>query len=366
MNKTIAFTGGGTAGHVFPGLAVYRRLESEAEEAGIELSMFWMGSRKGMEGRIIRKEGIPYIGLPSGKLRRYFSIRNFLDLFNIAAGFIISLICLARRKPDMLFSKGGYVSVPPVMAARFLKIPVFAHESDTDPGLATRISSRFAHRILVSFEETVEYFQDNIRSRIIVTGNPVRDEIYRADRERGRLMLGLDANETLLLVLGGSQGALQINKLIWKSAERLVTKGKILHQMGELTYRESEIEGYETRRFIGEELPDIMAAADLVVSRAGAATLWELAVLGKPMILIPLGTGSSRGDQLKNAEILKSRGAARVFSGEIEPLELENEIEGLLASSQARSDMALAAGTLVNKNAALVIAGILLNYNKGD
>ncbi|MBI9102809.1 MAG: undecaprenyldiphospho-muramoylpentapeptide beta-N-acetylglucosaminyltransferase [Spirochaetales bacterium] len=362
MKKTIIFTGGGTAGHVFPGLAVFRQLEKEAEKDGIELDLRWMGSRKGMERQIIEAEGIPYIGLPSGKLRRYFSFQNFLDLFNIGSGFLIALIRLASLKPAAIFSKGGYVSVPPVMAAKFLRIPVFAHESDSSPGLATRISSRFAHRILLSLEETKGYFPDSMNSRLIVTGNPVRREIYDADRAEGRKTLGLDDKTPFILVLGGSQGARQINDLIFDMAPELVKHTRILHQMGELTYKESNIPGYETRKFIREELPNFISAADIVISRAGAATLWELAVLGKPMILIPLGTGSSRGDQLKNAEILKARGAAEVFYGEIEPIELKNRILNLAKDEKTLEKMGQAAKKLVSQNSAVVISRMLLEY----
>ena len=362
MKKKIVFTGGGTAGHVFPGLAVYRQLEAMAQKEGTDLELRWMGSLRGMERKIIEAEGIPYTGLPSGKLRRYFSVQNFFDLFKLAAAFIAALWVLNRLKPAALFSKGGFVSVPPVIAARLLKIPVFAHESDATPGLATRISARFAHKILLSLDETRSYFPDPGSPRLVVTGNPVRQAVYDADRTRGRAALGLDETTPFILVLGGSQGARQVNELIGEIAPDIVPQARILHQMGELTYKESTRDGYETRKFIREDLPDYMAAADLVITRAGAATLWELAVLKRPMLLIPLGIGSSRGDQLINAGILEKRGAAVVFTGDIKPEELKDTVLDLLSNPDRLKIMGRAAGELVNKNSAVEIGRMLLEY----
>jgi len=358
----VAFTGGGTAGHVFPGLAVWRELESLAAESGTELDLVWLGSRKGMEKGILKGEGIPYRGFFSGKLRRYFSFQNFLDLFRLAAGFTGAFFYLLRKKPDILFSKGGFVSVPPVAAAGLLGIPVFVHESDADPGLATRIGSRFARRILVSYPETRDCFPPARRELVTVTGNPVREAVYRGNRQRGRELLGLDDATPLLLVLGGSQGALQVNLLVEALAPELVRHGRILHQMGSLTFKESSLPGYETRDFIRDELPDFMAAADLVLGRAGAATLWELAVLGKPMVLIPLGTGSSRGDQLRNARIFERRGAARVFQGEVNPGELGRTLTELLTSPELRKKMGETSASLAGDKPGRTIAGLIMDF----
>ena len=353
MNSRIAFTGGGTAGHVFPGLAVLRCLEeSPRGEKGHPISkrpleFFWIGSRGGLERRILREAGIPYYGIPAGKLRRYLSFKNFTDVFKVAAGILASLIILIRERPDLLFSKGGFVSVPPVLAARFLKIPVIIHESDADPGLATRITSRFARRILVSYDETQDCFPPPRRRRVVVTGNPVRGEIFLGNREAGRKALGVAPGKLLLLVLGGSQGALEINELIGELAPRLVKKCRILHQMGGQTYKPSSVRGYDTRDFIGAELPDFLAAADLVVSRAGAGTLWELAVLGKPMLLIPLGERNSRGDQMRNAELFQSRGAAEVLSGKVTPRRLEEALNRLLENPERRRTLSAASEAVV-------------------
>lgn len=194
----------------------------------------------------------------------------------------------------------------------------------------------------------------------MVTGNPVRAEIYRGSREEGRKALGLGEGDLLLMVLGGSQGALQINRLIGELAPKLVKRCRILHQMGSLTFEKSTLEGYETREFIGPELPDYLAAADLVVSRAGAGTLWELAALRKPMVLIPLGTGSSRGDQLKNAELLKKRGAAEVLSGEVTVTQLEELLTRLLDDKARREALSSACGGLVEHRGDEVVADLIL------
>ena len=358
MNSRIAFTGGGTAGHVFPGLAVLRSLE-EAPEGRGPLECFWIGSSGGMERQILGEAGIPYYGIPAGKLRRYLSLQNFTDLFKVVAGILSSLAILIQRRPALLFSKGGFVSVPPVLAAWILRIPVMIHESDVDPGLATRITARFARRILVSYEETRNCFAPPLGERVAVTGNPVRREIYLANREAGRRALGLADDQLLLMVLGGSQGALQINKLIAELAPQLVKRCQILHQMGKQTYRASSVEGYDTRKFIGAELPDYLAAADVVVSRAGAGSLWELAALRKPMILIPLGRENSRGDQIRNAELFQTRGSAETLTGEVTPQRLMQTLNRLLEDPARRRALSGACETLAQRRGDRAVAELI-------
>jgi len=361
MNKRIAFTGGGTAGHVFPGLAVYRALEEELIRREGKADLYWIGGRGGMEGPLLKDQAVRFYGIPTGKLRRYFSFRNFVDPFKVAGGFFAALFLFLKERPGLLFSKGGFVAVPPVLAAGLLKIPVFIHESDTDPGLATRITSRMAEKIFVAYEETRNQFSPALRGKVVVTGNPVRKEMLQGDRDRGRTALGVEEGELLLLVLGGSQGALQVNDLIRALAPELVKRCRILHQMGDLTFQESTLEGYDTRRFIGAELPDYLAAADLVVSRAGAGTLWELASLGKPMVLIPLGSGASRGDQLKNAEMLKKRGAARVLTGDVTEQRLFRELDELFTDPEKRESLSLGCAGLVEGRADRDLAGYILD-----
>lgn len=357
--RVIAVTGGGTGGHVYPGIAVIEELKDKSGGTDV----VWIGSRNGIEKEIVKGFNIPYYSIPSGKLRRYFSLNNFFDLFRIAAGFFYSLYLLKRLKVDVLFSKGGFVSVPPVIAAYFLLIPSVTHDSDLDPGLATRINSRFVKKILVPYDESAE--STGYTEKVLVTGNPVRREIFTGNADEGKKLFEIPRDKKVILVLGGSLGALQINNLVYSIAGRLVSSYCIVHQMGALTFRESGIEGYVTVPFLKKELPHILAAADLVVSRAGAGTLWENGAAEKASILIPLGTGSSRGDQIRNAEYFASRGAAEVLTGEVTPEMLYEKIEILMKDDEKRRRMGIAAGKICGTEAAGRIAEILLEYTGG-
>ncbi len=355
MPKRIAFTGGGTGGHIFPGLAVAEALLSRGE-----YELFWIGSGSPVEREIVRRWGIPFHAVPSGKLRRYFSLRNFSDVFRILAGFAVSLKILRREHPDLLFSKGGFVSVPPVIAASLLGIPVFSHESDVDPGLATRINLRFSERLFVAYERTRQCFAPAVREKIAVSGNPVRAEISRGDRARGRAFLGVADDRPLLLVLGGSQGSVQVNDLVAGILPRLLDRCVVVHQMGELSCRASSDERYITAPFFREEFADILAAADLVVARSGAGSVWELAARGKPSILIPLAGNATRGDQVLNARLFSELGAARVLEGEDASCEkLLSSVLELLDDPADLASMSTAAASLGSLNAAGTIAAII-------
>ena len=303
----IAIAGGGTAGHVFPGIAV-------AEELG--RNVVWIGSSRGVERGLVTEAGIPFHGIPAGKLRRYLSLRNLTDVLRVAAGVFASLRILRKERPRLLFSKGGYVSVPPVVAARLFRIPAFTHESDFDPGLATRINLRLCERVLVSYPQTLEFLPPRYREKAIVTGNPVRAAFYAADPRKGRSFVGCDAETPLLLVLGGSLGSSSVNRLIEAARPRLTERWFVVHQMGAREARPAREARYHAAAFFQAELPDLMAAARIVVCRAGANTLAELAALGRPSVLIPLPASGSRGDQIRNAELFRSRGAASVLREE--------------------------------------------------
>ncbi len=300
----IAFTGGGTAGHVFPGIAV-------AEELGRRV--LWIGSQGGVEKKLAEDAGIEFRGIPAGKLRRYFSLRNVSDIGRIIFAVVAAARILKKEKPAFLFSKGGFVSVPPVVAARLCGIPAYTHESDFDPGLATRINLMFCEKVLVSFAETVDFLPARFRQKAVVTGNPVRRAVYAADAGRGRRYLGCDPSAQIILVLGGSQGSSFINGLVASCLARLVPRFFVVHQMGAQDYTASTLRNYLPAAFFSAELPDIIAAADLVICRSGANTLAELAALGRPSILVPLSRSGSRGDQLRNAEVFRARGAALVL-----------------------------------------------------
>jgi UDP-N-acetylglucosamine--N-acetylmuramyl-(pentapeptide) pyrophosphoryl-undecaprenol N-acetylglucosamine transferase len=363
VNVRIACVGGGTGGHIFPGVAVIDELR--ARNPSVEV--FWIGSGKKLEREILDRFGIPYYSVPSGKLRRYFSLRNFVDLFKTAAGVLSSLFLLRRLGAEVLFSKGGYVAVGPVIAAAILGIPVAAHESDRDPGLATRITARFARTLFLPYPQSGDEHFQNFRGRVVVTGNPIRAELLRGRREEGLRLLGLEGSKPLVLVLGGSQGAAQINRLIGEILDELLSKAFVVHQMGAAGYLPSTRQGYITTSLFHENFPHILAAADLVISRAGAGTLWESAVLGKPSILIPLGTGSSRGDQVRNAGLFVEQGAA--FSLEGESAEAGKLLEltmKILDDGELRGRMAEKARELCDPFAAGKIADLLLSMDTGQ
>jgi len=331
---SIALTGGGTGGHIYPGLAV-----ASAVKARFPCRLFWMGAETGMDRKIVEDAGMEFFGIPSGKLRRYFSPRNISDIFNIARGFFAARRILKRERPALLFSKGGFVSVPPCAAAKTLGIPVFTHESDYSPGLATRINSRFAERIYIPYRQSAAFYRGRSAGKTRVSGNPIRSEFAAADAALGRAFLGIADGERILLVLGGSLGSREINNLVRASLPRLTKHYTVVHQTGETTEENNPLsnpEGPTPRRNIEEEekdtsketpwlnrykpyayfrdeIPHVIAAAELVLCRSGAGTIWECKSLDKPMVLIPLRGAGTRGDQVENALLFEEAGAAICF-----------------------------------------------------
>ena len=314
------FTGGGTGGHIYPGLAVVDELKAKHE-----CTVYWLGSSRGMDRQLVEKSGScdKFVGIPSGKLRRYFSLKTVADMFRIVAGCIKAFFVLLRLKPDFVFSKGGFVSVPPCFAAKLLSIPVYTHECDFSPGLATRLNTRCAKRIFVSYADTMKFFAESKRSSITVTGNPVRPVFYQADASIGAKFLGFSETEKpakpVLLVLGGSGGAKQINELVWQNLEFLCSHFIVVHQIGASQKVEAfsadvqkliDEKLYMPFQFIYQEMPHVLAFADAVFSRSGANTLWEAAVLKKPLLLLPLEGSGTRGDQVENADYFVKQNAA--------------------------------------------------------
>jgi UDP-N-acetylglucosamine--N-acetylmuramyl-(pentapeptide) pyrophosphoryl-undecaprenol N-acetylglucosamine transferase len=318
----IAFTGGGTGGHIYPGLGI-------ADELRIlcpDIKIVWIGASAGMDKTLVEKSGSVDVfkGIPSGKLRRYVSFKNFVDLFKIFAGFFGALHILMKYKPVALFSKGGFVSVTPCLAAKLLKIPTYTHECDYSPGLATRINARAAKKILVSFDKTKSFFDEETQKKIIVTGNPVRPVFYTADAKKGKAFLAVSSSKPILLVLGGSLGAQQINNLVFDNLEWLCERFIVVHQTGKAQYSsacalvnglQANIDSYKPYAFFYTEMPDVMAAADVVLSRAGSNFLWECAVTQKPLVLVPLCGSGTRGDQVENARFFAEKNAALVLNG---------------------------------------------------
>jgi len=351
------FTGGGTGGHVYPGLAVIERLR-EAWDG----DFLWIGSRSGMEKAIVESWGLEFRGISSGKLRRYFSLKNFTDILRIILGVFSALRIFLRRRPALVFSKGGYVSFPPVFAAWLLRIPAITHESDLDPGLATLLNAPFVKKICVPYEESSRHYPRLFRKKLLVTGNPVRKEIFSGKAEEGLRLTGFSGVKPVVLVLGGSLGAQEINTLVCGSLEELLPSVDIVHQTGAGKITGISRPGYYAAPYFTTELPHILAASSVVVSRAGAGSLWEFLAAGKPALLIPLRE-SSRGDQVRNAELFQRRGAARVLSGS--PITTQDFVLALTAilepAERERIRQEMAAGR-DKKDAAQSIAELLLEY----
>jgi UDP-N-acetylglucosamine--N-acetylmuramyl-(pentapeptide) pyrophosphoryl-undecaprenol N-acetylglucosamine transferase len=294
-----------------------------------------------MDRSIVEGEGIEFFGIPAGKLRRYLSFRNFLDVFKVLAGFFAARRILKREKPDLLFSKGGFVSVPPCAAAASLHIPLCTHESDLSPGLATRINARFARRIFTAYEDTAGFLPRRYQDRIRLTGNPIRSEFRGADALGGRDFLGIKDGERILLVLGGSQGAREINELVRSCITELTKPYIVVHQTGRDASGDlAPSERYRPYTYFREEMPQVLAAAELVLSRSGAGTIWECAVLGRPMVLIPLSGSGTRGDQVENALFFEKTGAAAVLLGErVSPKALVETVLAIAEDEEKRAAM---------------------------
>jgi len=303
--KKIVMTGGGTAGHVIPNIALLDTLSENCQ-------IYYIASKDGMERELIEKFDIPYYGISSGKLRRYMNIKNFTDAFRVIKGFAQSVRIIRRIKPDVVFSKGGFVSVPVVLAAGFLKIPVVLHESDITPGLANKMSLPFARAVCISFPESKQHIKHN---KIHLTGTPIRDAIFKGDADKGRSICGFDESKPVLLVMGGSQGSVKLNTVLRESLETLTKSYNIVHLCGKNNI-ETKLEGtngYAQFEYLNEEMPHVLAAADVVASRAGANSIFELLALNKPNLLIPLSKAQSRGDQIENAQSFEKQGFSKVM-----------------------------------------------------
>jgi len=365
----IAFTGGGTGGHIYPGLAVIEGLKTLQE--GRDCRLFWIGSKSGMDQSIVEGAGagitrLEFFGIPAGKLRRYFTLKTIPDTFKVAAGFFAARRILKKQKVNLLFSKGGFVSVPPCAAAASLGIPVFTHESDMSPGLATRLNLRFVRRtggrVFVSYADTLRFMPADLRDRVTVSGNPVRPVFRCADPAKGRAFLGLGAQERILLVLGGSQGAREVNALIRDSLGELCRHYIVVHQYGpEQQFDAPQMERYIPLPYIKDEMPHVLAAAELVVGRSGAGTVWESAALGKPMILIPLCGSGTRGDQVENARFFEREGAALVLSAGAGdgPMELAHAVSAIADNPARREAMAEAARRIGCLDGAAIIGNAI-------
>lgn len=308
MEKKIILTGGGSAGHVTPNLALLPQLQAE----GIEVH--YIGTADGIERTIVsERSDITYHVISSGKLRRYFSWKNFTDPFRVLRGMFQARRIMREVKPAAVFSKGGFVSVPVVIAAHGKHIPVVTHESDYTPGLANKINAKFADKICVTFEDTLSH----VGAKGVHTGTPIRPELYEGDKARGLSFLGFDDKKPILLVMGGSLGAAAVNDAVRAALPKLLASYDIVHLCGKGKVEESLAQpGYRQFEYVNKELPDVLAATDIVVSRAGANAVFEFLALSKPALLIPLPRSASRGDQILNAGYFARKGFAMVLEQE--------------------------------------------------
>lgn len=290
--KKIALTGGGTAGHITPNLALIPELKKR------KFDIIYVGSREGMDKEIVEKKNIPFFGITADKLRRYLDVKNFLMPINVLKGISEAKKILKENKVDIVFSKGGFVAVPVVIAASKLKIPVISHEADFTPGLANKIAIPRSKKVCCNFEETLKY----LKGKGVWTGCPIRQELLNGNKKRGLNFLGFDNDKPILFVTGGSLGAAYINILVRKNLNKLLENFNIVHSCGKGKLdKKISRENYKQFEIITEELPDVLSASEYVISRAGANVLFELLALRKPNLLIPLSTKASRGDQILNA-----------------------------------------------------------------
>ncbi|MBH0172106.1 MULTISPECIES: undecaprenyldiphospho-muramoylpentapeptide beta-N-acetylglucosaminyltransferase [Fictibacillus] len=327
--KKLVLTGGGSAGHVTPHLALIPKLE----KMGWDLN--YIGSVDGIEKSLIQDgTNVPYHGISSGKLRRYFDLKNIKDPFKVAAGVAQAYFKLGKIKPDAVFSKGGFVAVPVVIAAWMRKIPVYIHESDITPGLANKISSKFASKIFVTFDEAKKHFA---AGQAIVTGSPIRDELLQGSREKGLSFLGFRSHLPVLTIMGGSLGARKINEALREALPELLRSYQIVHICGKGNMDESldNTEGYRQFEYIQSELPDVVAATDFVISRAGSNSIFEWLTLKIPMLLIPLSRAASRGDQILNAQSFEKQGYCHVlYEEELTKVTLISSLKDLKADQE--------------------------------
>lgn len=312
--KKIVLTGGGTAGHVTPNLALVPTLIEE----GFEIE--YIGSYEGIEKSLVADYGLKYHGISTGKLRRYFDIKNFTDPFRVIKGFFESSKLMKEIKPDIVFSKGGFVSVPVVMAAGRKKIPVIIHESDMTPGLANKLAIPSATKVCCNFPETLKHLPEE---KAVLTGTPIRQELLSGDKLEALKFCGFTANKPVIMIIGGSLGAAAVNDSMRKILPELLKDFQVVHLCGKGKLDESlqNTEGYIQFEYIKKELADLFALADIVVSRAGANAICELLALQKPNLLIPLSAKASRGDQILNARSFEKQGYSMVLEEE----EITNE-----------------------------------------
>ncbi|MBD8025097.1 undecaprenyldiphospho-muramoylpentapeptide beta-N-acetylglucosaminyltransferase [Ureibacillus sp. Re31] len=310
--KSIILTGGGTAGHVSLNQAIIPSLIKEGYD------VHYIGSFDGIEKELITESfpDVPYHSIASGKLRRYFSMKNFSDPFKVLAGVGQAFRIIRKVKPSIIFSKGGFVSVPVVIAAKLAKIPVVIHESDVTPGLANKIALPFSSHVFTIFQDTLKYLPSD---KATCTGSIVREQLFTGNATKGKKRCGFEEDKKILLVMGGSLGSVVLNDALRNNLPELLNEFNVIHLCGKgnVDTTLNRLKGYKQFEYVTSELPDLLYAADFIVSRAGSNSIFEFLALKKPMLLVPLSASKSRGDQILNANIFERQGFAHVLEEEL-------------------------------------------------
>ena len=360
----ILLTTGGTAGHVEPELAVINEIKKKAKEKNIPLEFLWVGSTFGPEKELVEKTGVRYKSVLTGKIRRYFSFENFIDPFKIFVGILQSLWIVITYRPDVTFGKGGFVSFPAVFASWLLYKPILIHESDSIPGLTNKILGKLATKIALSFKIAKNFFRED---KCVITGNPISREILFGDKNRGFERFNLDPEKPVLFITGGSQGAEAVNRIIDQCAPRLLKDCQILHQRGKGKLKPQDrkspsyIAGYRQVEFLSrEEMADSLTLATIIIARAGANSLFELASIGKPAIIIPLPL-AAQDHQRSNAFYFQKKKAVVVFTeANLTPEILTGIIKDLLENKEKRRSLSENIKKLASENAVGLIADHIL------
>jgi len=355
--QTIILTGGGTAGHVSLNQAILPSLL----ELGYDVH--YIGSEQGIEKELIGEAfpNVPFYGIASGKLRRYFSMKNFTDPFKVLAGMMQAFRIIKKVKPQVVFSKGGFVSVPVVMAAKLAGVPVVIHESDVTPGLANKIALPFASHVFTIFEETLKHLPSD---KATCTGSIIRPELLRGERAKGLAYCGFTTLKPVLLVMGGSLGSVVLNDALRKNLPELLKQFYVIHLCGKGNYDKSleSLSGYKQFEYVTTELPDLMHAADFIVSRAGSNSIFEFLALHKPMLLVPLSAQKSRGDQILNANLFKKQGYAEVLQEEA--LTKESFMKSVYTLTGRKEEMVETMSKTQKPKTPDEMASLILNYQK--
>lgn len=355
MKKKIVLTGGGSAGHVTGNLALLPKLQ------GADWEIEYIGSRDGIEREMIEGIGLKYHPIAVGKLRRYFDLKNLKDPFKVMQGVWQAYHVLRRAKPNIVFSKGGFVAVPVVIGAWLNRIPVVIHESDLTPGLANKLCTPFAEKVCVTFGETLKHLPSE---KAVHTGSPIREEVLQGDAKRGFAFTGLQPGIPVLLIIGGSLGSEKINQAIRANLDTLLQSYQILHICGK-GHLDPALEGragYRQFEFVTQELPDLFAMTDLFISRAGANAIFEFLALKKPNLLIPLSRAASRGDQILNAKSFEKAGYSRVLFEE--DLTDESLLQAIEATQANRQNYLAAMQTSTVSDAVSTILNLINTHAK--